>query len=787
MNRDVKWDFFIAHAGHDLESAEKLYDELALGSRVFIDSHCLKLGDDWDLELAKAQKNSEITVVLVSEWTDAAYYQREEIAAAIALARENNESHRVVPVYLTPGKDAKDSVPYGLRLKHGIIIGKRSTLSDAAAQLQKLLREILALKLAGHPDSVVPKLIRQGETIGMNAGPVRPAISVCTTTKRSNPQVERMIRLLMEQTVSDFEYLIIDGYYHTRRDHMARLIDDLNPPFRVRYIPPKPSRWEHIRPALCNALNTSLIWAQGELIVELDDCCIWMSPDWLKKHVEWNVKGFAVSGSWTINGWGDERRERYAQATRIGPELFYSAHRSYPLRKAIEVNGYEELLDGEQGQSDIVLALMLSQVNVRFMYDPALRVDFDAPSHTLTQLSPDPRKSRWGKEAWAVEPKKRIMSDGTPHYANEWLANEIRAEGRRRPRGNHFTLDELRLVPSFLDFEVSAVQQKLEQYVDTAPHDWRDNKEIAQIRGGEFVHSRDVDVSIMQTQTTVKLAAISPDAKQIVVTSRDSLEKFTRTAARKRESIAPDVKVSAVCLSPLTGTVLLSSRVTRVYSADLTEFEELGKSEDEVQTLCVSGSERYVAAGGYDCAVHVWNFGARNLVCSFEKLRSSVTALTFLGDDDRLVAGTLNGDTYLWDLGSRQELTSQKRFDCPISVVYPFTIEDKTLILVGSQDGGLTICDPSSSESHLLLPPDNHPLQSVHVAPGGAYAVSSGSSGEIRVWDIKKRLLLQTIFLREPVLAVHLSLELRKIFAITSVGKLLCWSINPRVAQGKFE
>ena len=671
---------------------------------------------------------------------------------------------------------------------------------------------VLALKLARHPDSVVPKLIRQVKTIGMNSEPVRPAISVCTTTKRpdppveldpmirpaisvctttkrSNPQVERMIRLLMEQTVpvSDFEYLIIDGYYHTRRDYMARLIDDLKPPFRVRYIPPKPSKWEHIRPALCNALNTSLIWAQGKLIVELDDCCIWMSPDWLEKHVEWNRKGFAVSGSWTINGWGDERLESYALSTRIGPELFYSAHRSYPLLKAIEVNGYEELLDGEQGQSDIVLALMLEKVNVRFMYDPALRVVFDAPSHTLTQLSPDPRKSRWGKEAWAVEPKKRIMNDGKPHYANEWLANEIRAERRSRPRGNHFVLNKLREIPSSLDFEVAAVQQELEQYVDTDPHDWRDKEEIAQIRGGEFVHSRDVDVSITQTQTTVKFAAISPDAKQIIVTSRNSLEKFTRTAARKRESIAPEFKVSAVCLSPLTGTVLLSSRVTRVYSADLTEFEELGESEDEVQALCVSGSESYVAAGGYDCAVHVWNFGARNLVCSFRELRGSVTALTFLGDDDHLVAGTLYGDIYLWDLGSGQELTSQKRFDCPISVVCPFSIDDKTLILVGSQDGELAICDPSSSESHPLLPKDNHRLQSIHVASGGAYAVSSGSSGEIRVWDIKKRMLLQTIFLREPVLAVHLSLELRKIFAITSVGKLLCWGINPRVAQGKFD
>jgi len=84
---------------------------------------------------------------------------------------------------------------------------------------------------------------------------IKPAYSVCTTTKRSNPQLDRMIRLLMAQTVSDFEYLIVDGYYHTRRDYMARLIGELNPPFRVRHIPPKPSRWEHIRPALCSALT----------------------------------------------------------------------------------------------------------------------------------------------------------------------------------------------------------------------------------------------------------------------------------------------------------------------------------------------------------------------------------------------------------------------------------------------------------------------------------------------------------------------------------------------------
>src|SRR5258708_19772639 len=105
-------------------------------------------------------------------------------------------------------------------------------------------------------------------------------------------------------------------------------------------------------------------------------------------------------------------------------------------------------------------------------------------------------------------------------------------------------------------------------------------------------------------------------------------------------------------------------------------------------------------------------------MCSFKKLRGSVTALAFLGDEGRLVAGTINGDTYLWDLGSCQELTSKKRFDCPISVVYPFTLGDKTLVLVGSQDGGIAICGPSSSESHTPLPHDNQRIQLFPMTPG---------------------------------------------------------------------
>ncbi len=141
QNDQWKWDFFLAHAGVDVELAESLYDQLAGKSRVFLDSRCLSLGDNWDIELASAQRQSLITVVLVSGNTTRSYYQREEVAAAIALAREASDRHRVVPIYVdTSPKDA--DIPYGLRLKHGISLGDKCTLAEAAIQLIKLLRSL---------------------------------------------------------------------------------------------------------------------------------------------------------------------------------------------------------------------------------------------------------------------------------------------------------------------------------------------------------------------------------------------------------------------------------------------------------------------------------------------------------------------------------------------------------------------------------------------------------------------------------------------------------------------
>jgi len=137
-----KWSFFIAHARADLGTARQLYDRLAPHAPTFLGSVCIELGADWDLELARAQREALISVVLVSSHTERAYYQREEIAAAIELARTEGKKHRVVPVFLDAKAAASADVPYGLRLKHGLKLTDEFGLDEAARKLLDFLRRV---------------------------------------------------------------------------------------------------------------------------------------------------------------------------------------------------------------------------------------------------------------------------------------------------------------------------------------------------------------------------------------------------------------------------------------------------------------------------------------------------------------------------------------------------------------------------------------------------------------------------------------------------------------------
>ncbi len=135
------WDFFLAHAGADLEVARKLQAELEPPARVFLDDSDLPLGVSWDAALAEALRSSLIHVILISPRTEKAHYEREEIAVAIQMSREDPHTRRVVPVYLD-SEGVPSVVPYGLKIKHGLTVPDSKNLTVAKERLLKTLAEI---------------------------------------------------------------------------------------------------------------------------------------------------------------------------------------------------------------------------------------------------------------------------------------------------------------------------------------------------------------------------------------------------------------------------------------------------------------------------------------------------------------------------------------------------------------------------------------------------------------------------------------------------------------------
>lgn len=142
-----EWDFFLSHPGADLDAAKNLFAKLNPPAKVFLDDECLRCGDVFDIELSKAQRASLISLILVTPNTENAYFQREEIAAAIDMARADPRTHRVVPIYLNEKQIPKDRIPFGLRLRHSVYIPETGDFTETVNRLLKTLETMKQLEV----------------------------------------------------------------------------------------------------------------------------------------------------------------------------------------------------------------------------------------------------------------------------------------------------------------------------------------------------------------------------------------------------------------------------------------------------------------------------------------------------------------------------------------------------------------------------------------------------------------------------------------------------------------
>jgi len=177
---------------------------------------------------------------------------------------------------------------------------------------------------------------------------------------------------LLYSTFSDFELIIIDRLAKERRRFTEKYKHRIN----LKHIRDKPSIWHDLKPpselwdtpwpvkftAVNNARNTAYIVAEGELILHVDDSVIFtpkvLERAWSWYKADYGMKGYRhkyqfINGNLIIDReFGDFWKSREPVKPYDYRNCFGHCF-SIPLKWALEVNGWDEDLDGNLGVEDL--------------------------------------------------------------------------------------------------------------------------------------------------------------------------------------------------------------------------------------------------------------------------------------------------------------------------------------------------------------------------------------------------------------------------------------------------
>lgn len=225
---------------------------------------------------------------------------------------------------------------------------------------------------------------------------MRP-LTIIYITARKTPCVAWMLDSLLPQVQRDdhIEVIIVDSTWNGESvlsDGWEKYI-----PFRrIQTVSPKPCVWQGRHRltkedwwAASNARNTGICLCKTEWIAFLDDRCV-LAPTWLQSVREAMNGNYAVCGAYekrigmvvcdgvivhdgSITGTDNRLGTAHGQPTIAPGQWFYGCTTALPLEWELNVNGYEELMDG-LGFEDVIHGMHLANSKYPIKYDPRMMV-----------------------------------------------------------------------------------------------------------------------------------------------------------------------------------------------------------------------------------------------------------------------------------------------------------------------------------------------------------------------------------------------------------------------------
>ncbi|CAM9188880.1 unnamed protein product [Discosporangium mesarthrocarpum] len=162
---------------------------------------------------------------------------------------------------------------------------------------------------------------------------------------------------------------------------------------------------------------------------------------------------------------------------------------------------------------------------------------------------------------------------------------------------------------------------------------------------------------------------------------------------------------------------------------------EVKAHSNEVLALAVSGDGRFLASGGRDCLVHVWDSRSNTLIASFRGHQDTVSSLTFRSNSLALFSASHDRCVKHWDLNEMGYVETLFGHQSEINAIDAC---HKERAVTGSQDRTVRLWKVLE-DSHLVFRPIGGGTVDCISMLNDEWFVTGGEDGSLSLWFAMKK------------------------------------------------
>ncbi len=197
--------------------------------------------------------------------------------------------------------------------------------------------------------------------------------------------------------------------------------------------------------------------------------------------------------------------------------------------------------------------------------------------------------------------------------------------------------------------------------------------------------------------------------------------------------ILPNGWTSDVAFSP-DGQMLAQTNGSGILLRGVATGQELDRVEGPVaHTVCFDPTGRYVAYGGYDHVIYIYDIHQREVCHSMQGHQDQISCVAINPAGSRLASGSYDSTVRLWDFVSGQQLSVLEGHDQSIETI-AFS-PDGAELATGGLDRKIRIWDVDTAALLHTLPSHGSSIGSLAFHPDGSRLASTIWYGGVAMWD----------------------------------------------------